>query len=93
MSEAFVFTAKGLSVGYKGKPLISDISFSLPRGSILTLIGPNGAGKSTILKTITRQLSAIAGTAFETTRDKKIVWSYAPAGRRLSTMTVLPAGK
>ena len=64
MSEAFVFTAKGLSVGYKGKPLISDISFSLPRGSILTLIGPNGAGKSTILKTITRQLSAIAGTAF-----------------------------
>ena len=30
-------------------------------------------------------------TAFEVTRDKKIVWSYAPAGRRLSTMTVLPA--
>ena len=29
-------------------------------------------------------------TAFEVTRDKKIVWSYAPAGRRLSTMTVLP---
>ena len=64
MTEPFVFTAKGLSVGYKGKPLISDISFSLPRGSVLTLIGPNGAGKSTILKTITRQLSAIAGTAY-----------------------------
>lgn len=29
-------------------------------------------------------------TAFEVTREKKIVWSYAPAGRRLSTMTVLP---
>jgi outer membrane protein assembly factor BamB len=29
-------------------------------------------------------------TAFEVTRDGKIVWSYAPAGRRLSTMTVLP---
>ena len=29
-------------------------------------------------------------TAFEVTRDKKIVWSYSPAGRRLSTMTVLP---
>ena len=30
-------------------------------------------------------------TAFEVTRDGKVVWSYAPAGRRLSTMTVLPA--
>ena len=30
-------------------------------------------------------------TGFEVTRDKKIVWSYAPAGRRLSTMTILPA--
>ena len=29
-------------------------------------------------------------TAFEVTRDKKIIWSYAPAGRRLSTMTVIP---
>ena len=29
-------------------------------------------------------------TGFEVTRDKKIVWSYAPAGRRLSTMTILP---
>ena len=30
-------------------------------------------------------------TAFEVTRGGKVVWSYAPAGRRLSTMTVLPA--
>ena len=30
-------------------------------------------------------------TAFEMTRDGKIAWCYAPAGRRLSTMTVLPA--
>lgn len=30
-------------------------------------------------------------TGFEVTRDKKILWSYAPAGRRLSTMTILPA--
>ena len=29
-------------------------------------------------------------TGFEVTRDKKIVWSYAPAGERLSMMTVQP---
>lgn len=32
-------------------------------------------------------------TAFEVTRERKIVWSYAPAGKRLSTMTVLPVLK
>lgn len=29
-------------------------------------------------------------TAFEITRDKKVLWSYAPAGKRLSMMTILP---
>ena len=58
----WAFSVKALTVGYHGEPLIRDISFDLPRGSILTLIGPNGAGKSTILKTVAGQLSAIAGT-------------------------------
>lgn len=29
-------------------------------------------------------------TGFEVTREKKVVWSYAPAGQRLSMMTVRP---
>ena len=62
MAESYFFTVRGLEVGYRGKPLIRDISFRLPKGTILTLIGPNGAGKSTILKTVTRQLTALAGT-------------------------------
>ena len=55
------FAARELSVGYRGKALISGIDISLGRGQILALIGPNGAGKSTILKTITGQLPPIAG--------------------------------
>ncbi len=62
MADHYAFSAKALTVGYQGKPLIREISFDLPAGSILTLIGPNGAGKSTILKTVAAQLSAIAGT-------------------------------
>ncbi len=62
MADVYSFSAKTLTVGYQGQPLIKDITFHLPAGSILTLIGPNGAGKSTILKTISGQLSAIAGT-------------------------------
>ncbi len=62
MADHFAFSARALTVGYQGQPLIRDISFDLPAGSVLTLIGPNGAGKSTILKTVAAQLAAIAGT-------------------------------
>ncbi len=55
------FTAKGLTVGYGGVPLIRDIEIGIRPGEIVTLIGPNGSGKSTILKTITRQLKALGG--------------------------------
>ena len=58
----FYFQTKRLSVGYDGVALIRDISIGIRRGEIVTLIGPNGSGKSTILKSITRQLKAIAGT-------------------------------
>ena len=55
-------TLKELSVGYNGKALIRDISLRIGGGGIVSLIGPNGAGKSTILKSITRQLAAVAGS-------------------------------
>lgn len=64
MEGRFYFYTKGLSVGYKGTPLIKNIEIGLEKGEILTLIGPNGAGKTTILKSIIRQLEPITGTAF-----------------------------
>ena len=53
-----------LTVGYRKKALIPDITFSVQAGQILTLIGANGVGKSTILKSIARQLEPITGTIF-----------------------------
>ncbi len=55
---------RALTVGYDGVPLIRDISIGIGRGEFVSLIGPNGAGKSTILKSISRQLRALAGTVF-----------------------------
>ncbi len=85
MDEKFVLSARGLSVGYQGKPIIRDIRFELPRGCILTLIGPNGAGKSTILKTLIRQLAAIGGTAFIEGTELKD-YHYADLARKLAVM-------
>lgn len=64
MKNNIYFSTESLTVGYNGKPLISDISLNLQKGEILTLIGPNGSGKSTILKSITRHLATIAGTVY-----------------------------
>lgn len=63
MTEYF-FQTEQMSVGYQGKPLISDMEIGLHKGEILTLIGPNGAGKSTILKSIAGQLKLICGAVY-----------------------------
>ena len=62
MREHPSFSVQALTAGYGKVPVVRDVTFTLPRGTILTLIGPNGAGKSTILRTISGQLSALSGT-------------------------------
>ncbi len=43
---------KDLAVGYPGKTLARDITFTLSRGEALGIIGPNGSGKTTFIKTL-----------------------------------------
>ncbi len=52
---------KGLEVGYD-KPLIPPIDIHLKSNDKLWIRGTNGVGKTTFIKTITRQISALAGT-------------------------------
>ncbi len=41
-----------VSLGYDGKEILNDISFSLNKGDYLCIVGENGSGKSTLLKGI-----------------------------------------
>ncbi|SHH02579.1 ATP-binding cassette protein, ChvD family [Jatrophihabitans endophyticus] len=56
-----VMEAKGLTKGFDGEQLWSDISFSLPRGGIVGVIGPNGVGKTTLFKMMVGQEQPDAG--------------------------------
>lgn len=45
-----------VSVGYRGKPILSNISFTVSDGEICALLGHNGCGKSTLLRAVTGSL-------------------------------------
>ncbi len=47
-----VLTVKHVSKKFGKHTVLNDISFQVPKGSIVGLIGPNGVGKSTIMKVI-----------------------------------------
>jgi ABC-2 type transport system ATP-binding protein len=43
---------RNLSVVLDGKPVLSNISATVPRGKVVGLLGPSGAGKTTLIRTI-----------------------------------------
>jgi ATP-binding cassette ChvD family protein len=47
-----VVEVEHLDKGFESRPLIKDLSFTLPRNGIVGVIGPNGVGKTTLFKTI-----------------------------------------
>ena len=51
MSGQNALAVTGLCKKYKGFSL-QDVTFSVPRGTIVGLVGENGAGKSTTLRAV-----------------------------------------
>ena len=57
-------TVRDLFVTRGGRPVLRDISLSVPPGEITALLGANGAGKSTLVLTIAGILPALRGGIF-----------------------------
>lgn len=77
---------------YHASDVLTNVSFEVPRGQIITLLGSNGAGKSTTLKVISCLMKARTGKVYFDGQDithmrpEKVVAQgivHVPEGRRI----------
>lgn len=52
---------RDVTFGYGDTPVLRDISFSVPSGTMVALVGPSGSGKTTVEKLISRFYDTDAG--------------------------------
>ena len=52
-----------LEKGYKGVPVLHDVSFTVEQGTVFALLGANGSGKTTTINILTTLIKADGGTA------------------------------
>jgi ATP-binding cassette subfamily B multidrug efflux pump len=55
---------RGLSYAFDGRPVLSDVSFTLRQGQSLALVGRTGSGKSTLARLLARLEPTPRGTVF-----------------------------
>lgn len=56
---------RDLCVCYDDKPVIKDLSLSIPPGKVTAIIGPSGCGKTTLLRTLNRLSELYQGCRVE----------------------------
>src|SRR5690606_13036433 len=54
--------AEALSLGYRGRPVLRDVTLRIGAGEVWFLLGPNGSGKSTFVAGVLGALTPLAGT-------------------------------
>jgi ABC-2 type transport system ATP-binding protein len=57
-----ILEVQHISKQYANHKALSDVSFSIPKGSIFGLLGPNGAGKTSLIRIITQITQPDSGT-------------------------------
>src|ERR671925_969857 len=64
MEDDFLLETTALRKEFGGLVAVSDVSFQIPPGAIVSLIGPNGAGKTTFFNLITGVYKPTSGGVF-----------------------------
>lgn len=85
-----VLEARGLTVGYGGRPVLEGLDVALRAGEVLCLIGHNGAGKSTLLKALFGLVIPQGGTVLQ---DGEPVTDADPKMRVARGLAMVPEGR
>jgi iron complex transport system ATP-binding protein len=78
--------ASGLSAGYDGKDILSDLDLAIVPAAITAIVGANACGKSTLLRTLSRLLAPTRGQVL---LDGQSVHRM-PARKLAQTLGLLP---
>src|SRR5919204_5246718 len=87
-----LLTVSNVETYYGPIMAIRGVSFTVPRGSIVTILGANGAGKTTILKTVSGVMDPQKGTVrlngreiqgMDPDRVMRLGLSHVPEGREV----------
>ena len=63
-------TCDNVTLGYDGKIIRENVSFSVNEGDYLCIVGENGSGKSTLMKTVLGLKTPISGKIIFVSRKK-----------------------
>ena len=66
-----LFSAQEVSKSYSNFKALSEVSISVPEGSVFGLLGPNGAGKTTLIRIINQITAPDSGTIWFEGRKMK----------------------
>ena len=68
-ADGSIMSATGVTKVFGGLVAVDDVSFEIPRRSIVSIIGPNGAGKTTFFNMLTGLYRPTAGRVTFEARD------------------------
>ena len=61
MTPSILLKIQDVTLGFARRQVLSNISFDVPAGRIVSIIGPNGAGKTSLLRTVCGNLEPFKG--------------------------------